>query len=150
MECIGGSGVMENTLMPRLYREAPVNAIWEGSGNVQCLDVLRAIGRSPESLEALLAEIRLAAGGDARFDAHVNALQARFPTEECPPYLARAFVAGLALAWQASLLIRAGNAVVSDAFCAARLGEVPFGGLYGNLPSGIDCRAIIARGLPPA
>ena len=150
MECIGGSGVMENTLMPRLYREAPVNAIWEGSGNVQCLDVLRAIRRSPESLQALLAEIRLAAGGDARFDAHVKALQTRFPAEECPPYLARAFVAGLALAWQASLLIRAGNAVVSDAFCAARLGEVPFGGLYGNLPSGIDCRAIIARGLPPA
>jgi putative acyl-CoA dehydrogenase len=150
MECIGGSGVMETTIMPRLYREAPVNAIWEGSGNVQCLDVLRAIRKSPESLQALLREVGLAAGENPRFDAHLEALQDQLPPDGCPPALARSFVAGLALAWQASLLIRAGNAAVSDAFCAARLGGGIYGGLYGNLPAGIDYRAIIERSLPAA
>ncbi len=158
MECIGGSGVMETTIMPRLYREAPVNAIWEGSGNVQCLDVLRAIRKSPESLDALLQEIDRAAGGDARLAAHLKALQDAYPADACPPFHARSFVAGLALAWQASLLIRSGNAAVADAFCAARLGGVPNGGmtggmnggLYGTLPAGTDCRAILARCLPAA
>ena len=150
MECIGGSGVMETTMMPRLYREAPVNAIWEGSGNVQCLDVLRAIHKSPETLEALLQEIERAAGGHAALDAQVERLrrQARGAAES--PFAARAFVGGLALAWQASLLIRTGHTAVSDAFCASRLGEgsLGLGGLYGALPAGVDCAAIIERALP--
>jgi putative acyl-CoA dehydrogenase len=116
--------------------------------------VLRAIRKSPEALDALLDEIGLAAGGDARLDAHLRMLQDTFPAGDCPPRLARSFVGGLALAWQASLLIRAGNTAVSEAFCAARLGGAASGNLagslYGALPAGIDCRAILERSLPSA
>jgi putative acyl-CoA dehydrogenase len=147
MECIGGSGVMETTMMPRLYREAPVNAIWEGSGNVQCLDVLRAVRKSPECLESFLEEVGRATGENALLDEQLKWLKAHAREPGCPPYLARTFVERMALAWQASLLIRAGNATISDAFSAARLGEGS-GGLYGCLPAGIDCRAVIDRSLP--
>jgi putative acyl-CoA dehydrogenase len=154
MECIGGSGVMETTMMPRLYREAPVNAIWEGSGNVQCLDVLRAIRKAPECLEAFLREVGRAAGENALLDEQLKWLKDQSLGHGCPPYLARSLVERLALAWQASLLIRAGHAAVSDAFCAARLGGgghgCPNNSLYGNLPTGVDCRAIIERCLPAA
>jgi putative acyl-CoA dehydrogenase len=150
MECIGGSGVMETSMMPRLYREAPVNAIWEGSGNVQCLDVLRALHKSPETRDALLQEIGRAAGGHPALDAHLEALGRDLAEATIVPGRARAVVAGLALAWQASLLVRAGNAAVSDAFCAARLGGEGSAhhGLYGALPAGIDCRALMERAWP--
>jgi putative acyl-CoA dehydrogenase len=149
MECVGGSGVMETTMMPRLYREAPVNAIWEGSGNIQCLDVLRAIRKTPTSLEALLREIEPARGEDRRFDRFAAALRTDLAGLTGEPGRARELVERLALAWQGALLIRAGNEVVSDAFCATRL-DGARGRLYGALPGGIDSPALIERAWPAA
>lgn len=147
MECLGGSGVMETTLMPRLYRDAPINSIWEGSGNIQCLDVLRVIQKSPETLSCLLQEILLARGNNGVFDSYIENLHRDFENRDQLQYRARQLVQGLALALQASLLIRAGNTHISDAFCATRLG--PAGGhSYGLIPTGIDCDAIIARSIP--
>ena len=147
MECIGGSGVMEDCIMPRLLRESPVNAIWEGSGNVQCLDVLRALNREPEVLEAFLAETAQAQGSDARFDRFLGQLKQDFRNQDNLEYRARNLVDRLALALQASLLIRNGHSAVADGFCASRLES--HGGLnYGNLPAGVDCAAIIERATP--
>jgi putative acyl-CoA dehydrogenase len=149
MECIGGSGVMETTVMPRLYREAPVNAIWEGSGNVQCLDVLRAIGKTPASREAFVQEAEQAAGQNSLFDQHLQSLKDDLQDLESWQSRARVFVEKMALTWQASLLLRFADNAVSDAFCASRLGTGS-GRLYGTLPAGVDCRAIMQRGLPEA
>src|SRR5699024_7441225 len=121
MECIGGSGVMEDSIMPRLFRESPINPIWEGSGNVQCLDVLRAIGRQQETAEALFAEVGQVKGADGRFDQFLARLQQDFGNGKDLEYRSRDLVDRMALAMQASLLIRAGNAAVADAFCAGRL-----------------------------
>jgi len=144
MECIGGSGVMETTIMPRLYREAPVNAIWEGSGNVQCLDVLRAIRKTPETLAVFLAEVGRASGQNALLDRQLRDLKQGLGDLENAPYRARALVEAMALSWQASLLIRFGSPAVADAFCATRLGAAS-GRLYGSLPTGTDCRAMMRR-----
>ncbi len=149
MECIGGSGVMETSIMPRLYREAPINSIWEGSGNVQCLDLLRAIDKAPESLDVLLAEISLAKGENQLLDRAIKELGNTFGDRSNLEYQARSAVEKMALALQASLLIRTGNSLVSDAFCAARLGERS-GHVYGMLPSGIDCKGLIDRARPRA
>jgi putative acyl-CoA dehydrogenase len=145
MECIGGSAVMENSIMPRLYREAPINTIWEGSGNVQCLDVLRAMRKDPHALEAFLAEVGSARGSDRRFDDYFSSLQAEFADLEDIEYRARGVVEKMALGLQASLLLRQAPAPVADAFCAARLGTGS-GHTYGMLPRGLDCAAIIDRG----
>ncbi len=140
--------------MARLLREAPLNSIWEGSGNVQCLDVLRAIGRSPESLAALLEEIELGRGADRRLDAWLDRLRrdleplaapARGGIEQVEP-LARRLVEGLATALQASLLVRHAPAAVADAFCAGRLAER--GLAFGTLPAGLDVAAIVERHSP--
>jgi putative acyl-CoA dehydrogenase len=141
---------METTPMPRLYREAPVNAIWEGSGNVQCLDVLRAIRKSPDTLEALLAEIGRGAGTHPALDARIAELRRQQQEGDFSPMAARRFVGSLAQAWQASLLQRAGHAPVADAYCSARLEDRggTGGALYGGLPGGVDCRAIIERAAP--
>jgi putative acyl-CoA dehydrogenase len=151
MECLGGNGYVEDSGMPRLYREAPLTSIWEGSGNVISLDVLRALARSPRSLEVFLAEVSLARGADARLDAHIERLQAQLFNED-PATLesrARRVVEGMALALQGSLLVRSAPPAVADAFCASRLGGD--GGLeYGTLPAGSDFDAIIARGRPQA
>ncbi|MDX1457770.1 MAG: isovaleryl-CoA dehydrogenase [Marinobacter sp.] len=147
MECIGGSGVMENCIMPRLYREAPVNAIWEGSGNVQCLDTLRALQKSPDSLSAFFDELDQAKGGDARFDRFVSNLKADFGKPDDFQFRARNLVDRLALSLQGALLLQHSDAAVADAFCASRLEHQ--GGLnYGNLPSGVDAQAIIQRATP--
>jgi len=122
MECIGGSGVMEDCIMPRLYREAPVNAIWEGSGNIQCLDLLRAAHKEAGALDACVAEMDLARGANKSFDAWLDALADELGDAAELEYRARDLVQQLALGLQASLLIRAGNAAVSDAFVASRLG----------------------------
>jgi putative acyl-CoA dehydrogenase len=144
MECIGGSGVMEDCIMPRLFRESPINAIWEGSGNVQCLDVLRAMGREPATVEAFFAEVSQARGADPRFDRFLARLRQDIGDAQEMEYRSRDLVDRMALAMQASLLIRAGNAVVADAFCAGRL-ENRDSLNYGTLPAGVDCRAIIQR-----
>lgn len=144
MECIGGSAVMEDSIMPRLYREAPVNAIWEGSGNVQCLDMLRAMSRAPGSLEALFAEIDEAKGHNKTFDQFVIQTKQLFSDLSEVEYRARGLVEHLALALQASVLLRADNEQVAAGFCAARLQQGSHQ-MYGTLPRGIDCAAIIER-----
>ncbi|MCB1539955.1 MAG: isovaleryl-CoA dehydrogenase [Rhodoblastus sp.] len=144
MECIGGSGVMEDGPMPRLFRESPVNAIWEGSGNVQCLDVLRAMGKSPETLEAFFAEIETAKGGNATLDAHVEALREDMRETEDFELRARNLVDRLATGLQASLLVRHAPSYVADAFCASRLASQG-AHQYGALPKGADCKAIVQR-----
>ena len=147
MECIGGSGVMEDCIMPRLFRESPVNAIWEGSGNVQCLDTLRAIEKQPETLDAFFKEAAQAKGADHRFDQFLTRLQHDFADISDFQYRARNLVDRLALAMQASLLLRHSDKHVADAFCAARLEN--HGGLnYGNLPTGTHPAAIIKRATP--
>jgi putative acyl-CoA dehydrogenase len=145
MECIGGSAVMENSIMPRFYREAPINTIWEGSGNVQCLDVLRAINKDPQSLEAFLAEVGRGSGRNQQFDSYFAALQVEFTKQEDIQYRARSIVEKMVLALQGSLLLRNAPEYVSQAFCAARLGAGS-GNTYGMLPNDIDCAALIDRG----
>ena len=146
MECLGGNGYVEESILPRLYREAPVNAIWEGSGNVMCLDVLRAVAREPESLEAFLAEVRLGRGGNARLDAAIGALESELTKVAEAETRARALVERMAIALQASLLVRAAPACVADAYCAGRLGE---GGLaFGTLPVGVAFEKVLERSRP--
>ncbi len=149
MECIGGSGVMEDGPFPRLYRDAPVNAIWEGSGNVQCLDVLRAIHKTPAVLDAFLAELSGARGGNAALDRFAAALGNEFADRADLEYRARELVERMALAIQAALLVRHAPPAVADAFCASRLAGHLHGN-YGALSRGVDCAAIIARATPRA
>ncbi|MBI3102971.1 MAG: isovaleryl-CoA dehydrogenase [Burkholderiales bacterium] len=147
MECIGGSGVMEDSMFPRLYREAPVNAIWEGSGNIQCLDVLRAMAKTPEVVDAFFAELRHTQGQNTLLDQHVRDLGKEFADTTDLQYRARHVVERMALALQASLLVRGAPAFVADAFCASRL--APEGSFnYGALPRGVDVQAIIERATP--
>jgi putative acyl-CoA dehydrogenase len=152
MECIGGSGVMEDSPFPRLFRESPVNAIWEGSGNVQCLDVLRAMQKTPEVVQVFFAELAKARGANAALDRWTAALQAEFKDLSDIEYRARGIVDRMALAIQAALLVQHAPAVVADAFCASRLGDPSGGGHrnYGTLPRGVDCAAIIERATPRA
>ncbi len=147
LECLGGNGYVEEWGLARLYREAPLSSIWEGSGNVQCLDVLRAIQKSPESLRALLAEIREARGGDHRLDLYVNELQADLEGPEDLELRARRLVERLALALQGSLLVRHAPPEVADAFCASRLAG-DGGRAFGTLPVGTDFRVILERAFP--
>ncbi|MGO9488192.1 MAG: acyl-CoA dehydrogenase family protein [Solirubrobacteraceae bacterium] len=147
LECLGGAGYVEESGMPRLYREAPLASIWEGSGNVMSLDVLRALTRSPRSLEVFLAELELAKGGDERLDRRVADLKDQFVDPATLESRARRVVESMALCLQGSLLVRHGDAAVADAFCASRLGRD--GGLeYGTLPAGVDFEAIISRSRP--
>jgi putative acyl-CoA dehydrogenase len=147
LECLGGNGYVEESGMPRLYREAPLASIWEGSGNVMSLDVLRALVRTPRSLEVFMHELRQAEGADARLDAHVKKLESQFSDPATLESRARRVVEGMALALQGSLLVRHGDPAVADAFCASRLGGD--GGLeYGTLPAGTDFEAIIERNRP--
>jgi putative acyl-CoA dehydrogenase len=149
LECLGGAGYVEESGMPRLYREAPLASIWEGSGNVMSLDVLRALTRAPRSLEVFMHELDQAAGADPRLDAAVARLKGRFADPATLEQRARRVVEGMALCLQGSLLVRHGAPAVADAFCASRLSDD--GGLeYGTLPAGVDFGAIIERSLPQA
>jgi putative acyl-CoA dehydrogenase len=147
LECLGGNGYVEESGMPRLYREAPLASIWEGSGNVMSLDVLRALVRTPRSLEVFMHELEAARGGDRRLDAHLDGLKGQFVDASTLEERARRVVEAMALGLQGSLLVRYGDPAVADAFCAARLGGEA-GLEYGTLPAGTDFEAIIARGLP--
>jgi putative acyl-CoA dehydrogenase len=150
LECLGGNGFVEESGMPLLYRDAPLGSIWEGSGNVAALDVLRAIVKEPEGLPAFLAECELAACADPRLDEHLRNVRTRAEQAFAgggPQFEARRIVEELALGLQASLLVRHSPPAVADAFCAARLnGEG--GRVYGTLPGGVDARAIIERAFP--
>jgi putative acyl-CoA dehydrogenase len=146
LESLGGNGYVEESGMPRLYREAPLASIWEGSGNVMSLDVLRALTRAPRALEVFLAEVREADGGDRRLDARIGELEGQFADPATLETRARRVVESMALCLQGSLLVRHGAPAVADAFCASRLS--PEGGLeYGTLPPGVDFGAIIQRSL---
>ncbi len=145
LECLGGNGYVEESGMPRLFRESPLNSIWEGSGNVQCLDVLRAMIKSPASLEAFFGEAQEGAAGEPRLAAYAESLRADLPGDvETIEVRARALVERMALAIQGSLLVRYGDPAVADAFCASRLsGE--WGQAFGTLPPGTDFARIIDR-----
>ena len=147
LECLGGNGYVEESGMPRLYREAPLASIWEGSGNVMSLDVLRALTRSPRALEVFVAEVEQARGADARLDAGVQRLKDQFADPATLETRARRVVESMALCLQGSLLVRHAPPAVADAFCASRLAGD--GGLeYGTLPAGTDFEGIIARSRP--
>ena len=146
LECLGGNGYVEESQLPRLFRESPLNSIWEGSGNVNALDVLRAVGREPESVAAFLAEVELAAGADARLDRAVAELKDELADPDDAELRARRLVERLALALQGSLLVRHGDPAVADAFCASRLGGG--GGVFGTLPRGLELGAIVERHRP--
>ncbi|MGI8630971.1 MAG: acyl-CoA dehydrogenase family protein [Solirubrobacterales bacterium] len=147
LECLGGNGYVEESGMPRLFRESPLNSIWEGSGNVQCLDTLRAMVKSPEALSVLLDEIGQSAGADPRLDQAIASIQNELSDLEQMETRARRVVERLALVLQASLLVRHGDPAVADAFCASRLGG-DWGHAFGTLPAGIDQRAIVDRHAP--
>jgi putative acyl-CoA dehydrogenase len=172
LECLGGNGYVEESDLPRLYREAPLNSVWEGSGNITALDVLRALSRSPAAGEALLAEAELAAGADPRLDAAIAALRnavagaaaaagpagaaggpgnGRGPAAE---YQARRLAGLIAVVLQAGLLARHAPPAVAEVFCASRLAPPAGGGLagpalpFGTLPGGLDLLPVLDRTRP--
>lgn len=146
MEVLGGSGYVEEAPLARLYRELPVNSIWEGSGNVMCLDVLRAFGRSPAARDALAAELALAGDDDAIFTGYRARLLADLDGSQTDEFGARQLSERIVLAVQAALLLRHAPPFVAQAFLQSRLAQAP-GGAYGRLPAGTDCAAILARAL---
>jgi putative acyl-CoA dehydrogenase len=152
LECLGGAGFVEESGLPRIYRQSPVNGIWEGSGNVICLDVLRALARTPEVLDAYRAEVGLAAGADRRLDRALADLEvelSRLADPAAAERSARRLVERLAVVVQASLLVRHSPAAVADAFCATRLGG-DHGSAFGTLPAQADTGTIVDRVLPRA
>jgi putative acyl-CoA dehydrogenase len=148
LECLGGNGYVEESGMPRLFRESPLNSIWEGSGNVQCLDVLRAMVKSPAAVEAFFAEVADGAAAEPRLAAFATELRDELPGElETIETRARRLVEKMALALQASLLVRYGDEAVADAFCASRLSG-DRGQAFGTLPAGTDFGRIVERHRP--
>ena len=144
LECHGGNGFIADHLMERLYREAPLNGIWEGTGNVICLDVLRAMQREPDSVGVFLGEVRKARGGDTRLDTFTDRLERRLMKgNDLEPILPRV-VEMMAFALQASLLVRYSTPAVASAFCAARL-DGDWGRAFGTLPHGLDTQSIVDR-----
>jgi putative acyl-CoA dehydrogenase len=144
LEVLGGNGYVEESGMPRLYRQAPLNSIWEGSGNVIALDVLRALGTGSASLAAVTAELDAARGTDARYDAALKRLAAELGDPERLPLRARRIAGQLALCLQASLLLQSAPAAVADAFCATRLGG-DWGAVLGTLPPGTPVAQLVDR-----
>jgi putative acyl-CoA dehydrogenase len=147
LECLGGNGYVEESVLPRLYRESPVNSIWEGAGNVNCLDVLRVIDREPDAADAFFGELELAAGADRRLDAAVGRLHDELADTVDVESRARRIVERMALALQGALLVSHGDPSVADGFCASRLAEDRWRA-YGTLPAGIDLDSIVERHRP--
>ncbi|MEU9123366.1 acyl-CoA dehydrogenase family protein [Streptomyces sp. NPDC048506] len=150
LECLGGNGYVEDSGMPRLYREAPLLSIWEGSGNVAALDVLRALGKEPAALDAFFAEVESAAGADRRLDdavAGVRTMLGALASPERAQLMARSLAERMALVLQASLLVRYSHPALADAFCASRL-DGEWGHAFGTLPAGADLTAILERARP--
>ncbi len=144
LECLGGNGYIEDSRMPRLYREAPLMSIWEGSGNVAALDTLRAAAKEPETVAALMTELEGARGNDARYDAFVDGLGSAFADPDTVQMRARRIVGDLAVALQASHLLRHGHPAVTEAFIASRL-DGQHGDVFGTLPAGLDLSPILER-----
>ncbi|HKO38346.1 MAG TPA: acyl-CoA dehydrogenase family protein [Solirubrobacterales bacterium] len=150
LECLGGNGYVEESGMPRLFRESPLNSIWEGSGNVQCLDVLRAAVKSPAAVQAFANEVGEGAVAEPRLDAFASTLREELTSDlDTVELRARRVVERMALALQASLLVRYGDEAVADAFCASRLSG-DWGQAFGTLPAGTDFGRIIERHRPVA
>ncbi|WP_150462426.1 acyl-CoA dehydrogenase family protein [Nesterenkonia ebinurensis] len=147
LECHGGNGYVEESGMPRIYREAPLLSIWEGSGNVAALDTLRAMAKEPETLEAFFQQVDRAAGQNQHLDAARKDLQRGLTHPEDAQYQVRRTVEKMALVLQASLLVQHSPAAVADAFCASRLGG-DWGYAFGTLPRGVDTEAILTRARP--
>ncbi len=148
MEVMGGNGYVEDAPLARLYREFPVNSIWEGSGNVMCLDLLRAFGKTPAARDALAAELALAGRADAAFNAYTDALLAELACPQGDEYGARRLAERIVVAVQGALLLQHAPPYVAHAFVASRI-AADVGGAFGRLPPGVDCAAILARALPP-
>lgn len=144
LECLGGNGYVEESGMPRLLREAPLNSIWEGSGNVQALDVLRALQREPQAINAFLQEVGKARGADHRLDAAIKDLLTELADLEGIEARARRLVERMALVLQGSLLVRWAPPQVADAFCASRLGG-DWGAAFGTLPHSLDLASVVER-----
>jgi putative acyl-CoA dehydrogenase len=144
LECLGGNGYVEESGLPRLYREAPLVSIWEGSGNVAALDTLRAMVREPDTIEAFFGELELAAGTDARYDDALALLRKEFADTDDLQYRARHVVERMALLLQGGLLLRHGDPAVADAFAASRLAG-DWGVAFGTLPRGLDTGRVLAR-----
>ena len=147
LECLGGNGYVEESILPRLFRESPLNGIWEGSGNVICLDVLRAMAREPQALDAFVGELDTSAGADPRLDAAVARVRTELGDVAGIEARARRVVEAMALAFQASLLVRHGHPAVAEAFLASRLAGDE-GLALGTLPPSVDTGTIIERALP--
>jgi putative acyl-CoA dehydrogenase len=147
LECLGGNGYVEESGMPRLYRESPLNSIWEGSGNVICLDVLRAMAKTPATIDVFFREVDEASGADARLDEFVSSVRAELSEVDGIEGRARRIVERMALALQGSLMVRYGDPSVADAFCASRLAG-DWGRAFGTLPHGVDVGSIIERARP--
>ncbi|MFF2555671.1 acyl-CoA dehydrogenase family protein [Nocardia sp. NPDC058058] len=145
LECLGGNGYVEESGLPRLYREAPLMSIWEGSGNVAALDALRAMARQPESVQAYFDEVSLARGANAALDTAIDRIGKELTDLSDIEYRARRVVELMALVLQGSQLVRHGHPAVADAFCATRFGG-DWGIAFGTLPTGVDTAAIIERG----
>lgn len=146
LECLGGNGYVEDSGMPRLYREAPLMGIWEGSGNVSALDTLRAMATRPACVEVLFDELARSAGQDPRLDGHVERLRPQLGDLDTIGYRARKIAEDICLALQGSLLVRHGHPAVAEAFLATRLGG-QWGGAYGTMPAGLDLAPILERAL---
>lgn len=149
LECLGGNGYVEESGMPRLLRESPLNSVWEGSGNIQALDALRALQREPQALNAFLTEVGHASGGDRRLDAAVKELLTELSDLEGIEGRARRVVERMALVLQGALLVRHAPTEVADAFCASRLGG-EWGAAFGTLPTGAHLAAVVDRARPVA
>jgi putative acyl-CoA dehydrogenase len=147
LECVGGNGYVEESPFPRLYRDAPLNSLWEGAGNVQCLDVLRALNKQPETMEALQTELRKAAGLNRLYDSWLERLTAEAGQPETIEFRARRLVEQLGLALQASVLLRNDHPTVGDAFCASRLADQQHLA-FGTLPTALDVDFLIERARP--
>jgi putative acyl-CoA dehydrogenase len=149
LECLGGNGYVEESILPRLFRESPLNGIWEGSGNVICLDVLRAMARQPASVAAFFDELDAAAGADRRLDAGVAGLRRVLSDPEDAEGRARTIVERMALTLQGSLLVRHGHPAVADVYCSSRLSD-DWGRTFGTLPTRLDVRSVVERATPKA
>ncbi len=147
LECLGGNGYAEETGMPLLYREAPVNSVWEGSGNVNALDLLRALAKEPGVLDALLSELGLASGADASYDQAVQDLLTEFADLSDLEFRSRRLTERIAVLLQASLLLRHAPAAIADAFVASRVAR-DSGIQFGTLPRGLDLDVILERARP--
>jgi putative acyl-CoA dehydrogenase len=146
LECLGGNGYVEESGMPRLYREAPLMGIWEGSGNVSALDTLRAMATRPECVDVLFDELAESAGSDDRLDSHVDNLRPQLADLDTIQYRARKIAEDICLALQGSLLVRHGHPAVAEAFLATRL-DRRWGGAFGTMPAGLDLAPILERAL---